>query len=69
MNIQKNDTFQQVEYYQNTRQLETTTFDIKYKLPNTKCSNYTYKLYKQPGIREYSVEITDKTNIVKKDLI
>ena len=69
MNIIKNDTFQQVDYYQNTRLLETSTFDIKYRLPNPKCSNYTYKLYKQPGIREYDVEIKDKTNIVKKDFI
>jgi len=37
-----------VDFYQDTRLLETTNFDVKYKIPNRECVDYNFKLYKQP---------------------
>lgn len=68
MNIQKFDTFQQVDYYQTTRLLESTHYDIKYKLPNPKCTEYSYKLYKQPGIRNFAIEIKKENEELVKEI-
>jgi len=70
MNIQKFDTFQQVDFYQYTRLLESTHYDINYKLPNIKCEKYSYKLYKQPWIRKFDIEITNwKNEVIKKWIV
>ena len=66
MNITKTDNFQQVDYYQTTRLLELTNFDINYKIVNTKCEQYSYKLYKQSWIRKYDIEIKKWNDIIKK---
>lgn len=66
MNIEEFDTFKKIDYYQNTRVLESTNFNIKYKLPNKDCKNYNFKLYKQPWIREYWIEINKKNEQIKK---
>lgn len=67
MNITKTENYQMVDYYHDTRLLETVNFDIKYKLPNPKCEKYSYKLYKQPWIRKYNLQINDKTNVLKEE--
>ncbi len=66
MNIKKFDNFVMVDYYHNTRVLESTNFEIKYKLPNLKCTDYKFKLYKQSWIRNYDLEINDSNNLLKE---
>ncbi|MDP3381481.1 MAG: hypothetical protein Q8S84_08550 [bacterium] len=56
-----------VDYYHDTRLLEIKNFDIKYKIPNSKCENYKFKIYKQPGIRTYDLEINDKDNTFREE--
>ena len=56
-----------VEYYSDTRLLESTHFDLIYKIPNKECKPYSYKLYKQPGIKKYDFEYFNiNTNIKKR---
>jgi hypothetical protein len=68
----KNNTV--VSFYSDTRVLESTSYNIKYRLKNSKCENYSFKFYKQPWIRKYSLKINDwkikKTfNSLKTDFI
>ncbi|MDP2090859.1 MAG: DUF4012 domain-containing protein [Candidatus Gracilibacteria bacterium] len=67
MNIIQSETYQMVDYYHDTRLLEIKNFDIKYKIPNSKCENYKFKIYKQPGIRTYDLEINDKDNTFREE--
>lgn len=53
------------EFYINTRLLETTYFNIEYSLENKACKNYDYKLYKQPWISHYQIEIKNNDKLTK----
>jgi len=69
LKITYNNNFTLVEFYINTRQLETTNYDIDYTILNRSCKDYSYILYKQPWIREYDLKIKDKTNTIKQKWI
>jgi hypothetical protein len=49
-----------VEFFLRTRPTETTTYRIDYSLPNPDCQQYSYKHLKQPGIREYDIEVVSE---------
>jgi len=66
LNINKYEKATVVDFYQNTRVLETTNFNIKYKIPNRDCKKYDFKFYKQPGIRDYNIEIIEWKKVIKK---
>ncbi len=55
-----------VDFYQDTRLLETTNFDVKYKIPNRECVDYNFKLYKQPWIRDYNLNILEKEKEIRE---
>jgi len=44
-----------VELYINTEKLETSLNTISYVLKNPNCTPYTYKFFKQPGIKKYNI--------------
>ncbi len=69
LRIQKMDNFIMLDYYHKTRALESNNFDIKYRLVNKECRDYSYKLYKQPWIRKYNIEINDKDEVIKENWI
>lgn len=63
-----------VELYINTEKLETSLNSISYVLENPNCSDYTYKFFKQPGIKKYNINFDifskkDKYNSIKSDFI
>ena len=69
MNINKYEKSIVVDFYMNTSPLETTNFNIQYKIINNDCLNYNYKIYKQPWIRNYWLDIIQKNNKVHYDKI
>ena len=66
LNIYKYKNSTVVDFYINTRLLESTLYDISYRLPNKKCEPYSYKLYKQPWIRDYNIEIKREEELIKE---
>ena len=65
MTINKYENSTVLGFYINTRLLETTNYNIDYKLENKECKPYDYKIYKQPWIRDYFVEIKQWERITK----
>jgi hypothetical protein len=55
-----------VDFYMNTRLLESTHFNINYKLVNKECKPYNFKFYKQPGIKDYALEIKECEQNIKE---
>lgn len=47
-----------VEFFITTEVQQSSFFTIDYTLPNPKCQDYTYKLYKQPGIKDFIIEMS-----------
>ncbi|MFK7780542.1 MAG: DUF4012 domain-containing protein [Candidatus Gracilibacteria bacterium] len=66
MNINTYEQTQVVDFYINTRLLETTNYDINYTIPNNECEPYDFKFYKQPGIRDYYFEIREGDNFIRE---
>jgi len=48
MNVNKYKNTTVVDFYMNTRALETTNYNIEYKIKNKNCKKYNYKFFKQP---------------------
>lgn len=74
MNINKYENTTVVDFYMNTRVLESTNYNIEYKIENKECLDYDYKFLKQPWIRDYTLNIfneNDKkiSNLVNWDFI
>lgn len=46
------------EFYIKTRLYETTSNTIEYTIDKSNCNGYSYKLYKQPGINSYDINIS-----------
>ena len=65
MTINKYDNSTVLGFYINTRLLETTNYNINYKLENKDCNTYSYKFYKQPWVRDYFMEIKEWEKITK----
>ena len=66
LKVTKFDNFTLLEYYQDTRVLESTHYDIDYKIKNLECRDYDFKLYKQPWIREYNLELNEWDKLIKE---
>ena len=66
MNVNKYPNATVLDFYLNTRLLESNHFDIEYRIKNLECKDYDFKLYKQPGIRKYNIEINEWEKLVKK---
>ena len=49
--------YQQVSFYMKTRLYETTDYQIEYYLNKDNCNGYSYKLFKQPGIKKYKMSL------------
>ena len=80
VNLQKNqkeyefDTYKIVELYIDTEKLETSLNSISYVIDNPNCDKYTYKFFKQPGIKKYNINfdmfwVIDKYSSIKSDFI
>jgi len=80
VNLQKNqkefefDTYKIVELYIDTEKLETSLNTISYVIDNPNCDKYTYKFFKQPGIKKYNINfdmfwVIDKYSSIKSDFI
>jgi hypothetical protein len=54
-----------VEFYTTTRRLEKVFHIIEYVLPNKFCEDYSFRLYKQPGIRSYDIELEKDGQLMK----
>ncbi|NVP17720.1 DUF4012 domain-containing protein [Candidatus Gracilibacteria bacterium] len=68
------ENYKVVELYINTEKLETSLNTISYVLKNPNCTPYTYKFFKQPGIKKYNINFDmfgkkDKYNSIKSDFI
>lgn len=55
--IQEESRYKIAEFYIKTRLYETTKNNIKYTINKPNCKWYSYKLYKQPGIKAYDMNI------------
>lgn len=69
MNIIKQEEYTILEFYMDTKILESTQYNINYKIPNIECNKYSFKFYKQPGINKYNLEIIDWDKNIEKTLI
>jgi hypothetical protein len=52
----KNKNYKQVDFYLKTPVWWTSHRYMEYIIKNPECKNYSYKVYKQPWIREYNLE-------------
>ncbi len=66
LTVYKEQDYTVAEFYITTRRLESTNYDIEYKIPNINCQKYDFKLYKQPGIKIYDVDIIKWWDKIKK---
>lgn len=76
-NITENEKYKIVNLYTLTKAWQTSNYDIKYRLNNIDCKNYSYKFFKQPWIKNYQIlfdilwkknEYNDiKTDFIYKD--
>lgn len=57
LTVAKYDRFQIASLFVKTRLYETTKNTIEYTISKTNCNWYSYKLYKQPGIKSYDMNI------------
>lgn len=46
-----------VEFFLTTPEQQASYFEFTYSLPNPECKPYSFKLYKQPGIRKFDVQL------------
>lgn len=59
LNINKYKNTTVVDFYINTRLLEESNYNFNYKILNKECLEYSYKLYKQPWIRTFDIELNN----------
>ena len=59
--------FRVVDFYLKTERLQTTNINIKYKIENKDCKMYDFIFYKQSWLRDYSIEIKNKSSIIKEN--
>ncbi len=50
---------QSVNFYTEVNPWETRVFDVSYTIPNESCSQYKFKLYKQPWIKNFDIKIDE----------
>lgn len=54
----------EVSFYMNTNILFPTDFTINYTIPNSECKKYNYLFIKQPGIKEYKLNLINDENLI-----
>jgi hypothetical protein len=52
------ENYKVVELYITTQNLETSRNSISYTILNPNCEKYSYKFFKQPGIRRYNINFS-----------
>ena len=62
-----------IDFFLNTNRWEKSSYNIKYILPNINCKLYNYKIYKQPWVRKYNLNLNifwerKKFTNIKNDL-
>ena len=55
--IERHEYLQVVSWYNRTEPTQITTDTLDYILSNPQCLEYSYKLYKQPGLKEYNIDL------------
>jgi hypothetical protein len=65
-NISEENNTKIIQFFTNTRRLESINHTIEYKLPNPECKPYDFKFYKQPWIRYYDLIINYNNEEEKK---
>ena len=55
--IERFSRYQIVSFFIKTRLYETTTHELNYSISKPNCNWYSYKLYKQPGIKIYDMNM------------
>ena len=61
------DNFKVLDFYLKTERLQTTNINIKYKIENKDCNMYDFNFYKQSWLKDYSIEIKNKSSIIKEN--
>lgn len=64
LKIKDNPDSKEVSFFLNTNILFPTEMNITYVLPNPECREYNYTFIKQPGIKEYKLNIIQDGNLV-----
>nr|MDD3719951.1 DUF4012 domain-containing protein [Candidatus Gracilibacteria bacterium] len=72
--IEESESAKIVTFYLKTKRFETKSMTINYKLQNKECNEYSFNLYKQPGIRKYDLffknnEASIERKNIKNDFI
>ena len=55
--VQEESRYKIAEFFIKTRLYETTNNILEYSIKKDNCNSYSYKLYKQPGIKSYDMNI------------
>ena len=58
-----------VEFFIKTKRFETSNFYVKYKLENSQCKKYDFRIYKQPWIKSYEIKIVQNGRLVRNSWI
>ncbi len=61
--IHEFENYKEVSFYLDTNTLFESNFHIEYTLPNPECKNYNYFFIKQPGIKNYSIDMIKNWNL------
>ncbi len=56
-----------VDFYMKTKPWQKSSHFIDYTLKNPLCKKYSYKLYKQPWIREYNLDFEKEKKVLYED--
>ena len=55
--------YKEVSFYLDTNTFFESNFRFEYTISNPECKNYTYNFIKQPGIKNYSIDVINNWNL------
>lgn len=55
--------YKEVSFYLDTNTFFQSNMRFEYTIPNLECKNYTYNFIKQPGIKNYSIDVIKNWNL------
>lgn len=55
--------YKEVSFYLDTNTFFPSNIRFEYMIPNPECKNYTYNFIKQPGIKNYSIDVIKNWNL------
>lgn len=55
--------YKEVSFYLDTNTFFESNYRFEYTIPNPECKNYTYNFIKQPGIKNYHIDIINNWNL------